>query len=75
MNNRYPYLRANVLRKIRDLNQIVEGCDNILKRMESPIMTDTYRGKRNPDWNEEEKVARLRKRVKDAIIHLKVGTE
>lgn len=75
MNDRYAWLRANAQRTIRDLNRVVEGCDAILKRLDSPLMTDTARGKRNPDIHEGEKVALLRKRAKDAILHLKVSTE
>lgn len=74
VNDRYPYLRARALRIARELTAIEEGCGNILARLESPLV-ETFDGKLNPDKRDEARVALLRKRVKDAIIHLKVGTE
>lgn len=74
MNDRYNWLLSRAQRALRELNQVVEGCDNILKRAESPL-TETARGKLNPDVRDEAKTELLRRRAKDAILHLKAGIE
>ena len=70
MNDRYSYLKSRTQRITRELSQIVESCDNILTRLQSPLI-ETARGKLNPDIAEETKVALLRKRTKDALIFLR----
>lgn len=74
MNDRYTYLRARAQRITRELDAVIEGCDNILKRLESPL-TETFRGKLNVDRDNETKVELLRRRAKDALLHLKDGVQ
>lgn len=55
-------------------NQIIEGCNNILARLASPLI-DTHRGKITSAIGEETNVANLRKRAKDALLFLQDATE
>lgn len=73
MNDRYIYLKSRTQRIERELARIIESCDNILKRLESPLI-ETHRGKITSAIGEETSTARLRKRVKDALIFLKDAT-
>lgn len=71
---RYSYVKSRTQRILRELNHMADDLDVLLKRMQSPL-TETWRGKINPDVASENKMYVLRGRIKDAIVHLRTGVE
>lgn len=71
---RYPYVKSRAQRILRELRVMHEDLGTLLKRLESPL-TETARGRINPDNAAETKMYLLRSRINDAITHLTVGTE